>query len=87
MTREDGGGVYDQVVIGEARTPRFRVTTVQTSPRRRERTPAKKSCPTVSSPLPLIPLQIYCHAVLRRPPCRQVEVLLYREKTVVLAAL
>ena len=33
----------------------------------RKRTPAAKSCPTVSSPLPLNPLEIYCHALQRRP--------------------
>ena len=39
---------------------RFHVTAARTSLRRRERTPAAKSCPTVSSPLPLNPLEIYC---------------------------
>ena len=75
-----GGGVYYQAVTGEARTTPFRVTTAQTSLRRRERTPAAKSCPAVSSPLPLNPLEIYCHALSRRPPCRRVEESLYEEK-------
>ena len=44
-----------------------------------ERTPAAKSCPTVSSPLPLNPLEIYCHALSRRPPCRRVEMSLYEK--------
>ena len=75
-----GGGVYYQAVTGEARTTPFRVTTAQTSLRRRERTPAAKSCPAVSSPLPLNPLAIYCHALSRRPPCRRVEDSLYEGK-------
>ena len=74
------GYVYYQAVTGEARTTPFRVTTAQTSLRRRERTPAAKSCPAVSSPLPLNPLEIYCHALSRRPPCRRVEESLYEEK-------
>ena len=66
-----GGGVYYQAVTGEARTTPFRVTTAQTSLGRREReAPAAENCPTVSSPLPLNPLEIYCHALSRRPPCR-----------------
>ena len=75
-----GGGVYYQAVTGEARTTPFRVTTAQTSLRRRERgTPAAENCPTVSSPLPPNPLEIYCHALSRRPPCRRVEVSLYEK--------
>ena len=76
-----GGGVYYQAVTGEARTTPFRVTTAQTSLRRRERTPAAKSCPAVSSPLPLNPLEIYCHALSRRPPCRRAEESLYEERS------
>ena len=71
-----GGGVYYQAVIGEARTTPFWVTTAQT-----ERTPAAKSCPAVSSPLPLNPLEIYCHALSRRPSCRRVEEALYEEES------
>ena len=74
-----GGGVYYQAVTGEARTTPFRVTTAQTSLRRRERTPAAKSCPTVSSPLPLNPLEIYCHALSRRPPCCRIKVSLCKK--------
>ena len=34
----------------------------------------------MSSPLPLNPLEIYCHALSRRPPCRHVEDSLYEGK-------
>ena len=33
----------------------------------------------MSSPLPLNPLEIYCHALSRRPPCRRDEVSLYEK--------
>ena len=39
------------------------------------------------SPLPLNPLEIYCHALSRRPPCCRVKVSLDEKETVVLAAL
>lgn len=63
-----GGGVYYQAVFGEARTTCFRVSAARTSLRRRERTPAAQICPTVPSPLPLNPLEIYCHPLTRRLP-------------------
>ena len=47
-----------------------------------ERTPAAKNCPTVSSPLPLSPLEIYCNALSCRPPCRRVEMSMYEIKPV-----
>ena len=78
-----GGGVYYQSATGEARTTPFRVTTAQTSLGRREReAPAAENCPAVSSPLPLNPLEIYCHALSRRPPCHRVEESLYEENPV-----
>jgi len=58
-------------VTGEAsiaRTTRFRVTAARTGLRRRERAPAAKICPTGSTPLLLTPLEVYCHALSRRPP-------------------
>ena len=35
----------------------------------------------MSSPLPLNPLEIYCHALSRRPPCCRAEESLYEERS------